>query len=200
LVGGGIGASNAMDPSTAPLDGTTNSGLEANIFELDDKEIFSRLKRLHAGDEGDEGDVSEGEEEEQQPNKEIKLEEFRQIDDDDDMAKTLGSPIVIQKNATLHSKHHSLELNNQKLAVSKVLSCHVYCGDNALEYKDFDISKDRTMFTQEYSWGEQCFALANHYLPNTGEQLDQQFNTTYYLTYETFSKWSKEDWVVVVGG
>ena len=76
-----------------------------------------------------------------------------------------------------------------------MLSCHVYCGDNALEYKDFDISKDRTMFTQEYSWGEQCFALANHYLPNTGEQLDQQFNTTYYLTYETFSKWSQDDWV-----
>ena len=159
--------------------------------------------------------------------KDVKLEEFRQIDDMETLLDdvTPGSPNLITRNGN-HGKHRSLHLqsglpglpggkgatgaagttesmesnefngaNESVLFDSNVdgqesrkrLSCHVYCGENALEYKDFDISKDSTIFTQEYSWGEQCFALISHYLPKTGERLDQQFDLTYYLTYETFS-------------
>ena len=195
----------------------------------DDKEIFSRLKKQHSSMDDDDNEANEDNEQDEDSGdedtqKDVKLEEFRQIDDMETLLDdvTPGSPNLITRNGN-HGKHRSLHLqsglpglpggkgaagatesmesnefngaNESVLFDSNVdgqesrkrLSCHVYCGENALEYKDFDISKDSTIFTQEYSWGEQCFALISHYLPKTGERLDQQFDLTYYLTYETFS-------------
>ena len=197
--------------SVEEVSSATGTGVGTGM-ELDDKEIFSRLKKQHSSLEGDDPDedCSEDEDEDeddddendedQQPNKEIKLEEFRQIDDMETLPyeaeATPGSPNMITRQLGRSQQSLHLQTNNtlgsstsssSMSSLNQRLSCHVYCGDNALEYKDFDISKDQTIFTQEYSWGEQCFALTSHYLPKTGERLDQQFNITYDMTYETFS-------------
>ena len=72
-------------------------------------------------------------------------------------------------------------------------SCSIYCGENTLEYQDFEVGTRayRTLRTQEYSWGEHGFALMDRYSSTPGasaaEQFDQQFNLTYDLTYQTFS-------------
>ena len=199
--GGGKGGVRAEDgtnessgESESEIKSTETSivGVKSKSDELDDQEIFSRLKKLSSneqegveeedGDEeavaaAEEGNDNEEEEEQDSPNKEIKLEEFRQIDDqetlpdEDEETSTLSSSSSgsITIRGKTRGKMRSLHLITP--FEKTLLSCHVYCGDNTLEYRDFDISRDKTIFTQEYSWGEQCFALTDHYLSNTGEKL-----------------------------
>ena len=169
-------------------------GAKSKSDELDDQEIFSRLKKLSSteqegveeegveeevvvAEEEEEGNDNKEEEEQDSPNKEIKLEEFRQIDDQetlpDEDEETSISSSTSSGSITIRGKTRG-KIRSLHLITpfeKTLLACHVYCGDNTLEYRDFDISRDKTIFTQEYSWGEQCFALTDHYLSNTGEKL-----------------------------
>ena len=43
----------------------------------------------------------------------------------------------------------------------------------------------KTLFLQDYGWQEHCFSFINRLLPEMGALLDQKFDCTYNLTYNT---------------
>ena len=62
----------------------------------------------------------------------------------------------------------------------------VYCGDDGLDYEDFDQKKQPFLQSQEFSWGEQCHAFLGRYFPDLADHLDEQFEYIYEMTYNTF--------------
>jgi len=62
----------------------------------------------------------------------------------------------------------------------------VYCGNDGLDYEDFDQKKQPFLQSQEFSWGEQCHAFLGRYYPDLADHLDEQFEYIYEMTYNTF--------------
>ena len=69
---------------------------------------------------------------------------------------------------------------------SKDLLDYLCCGDDGLDYEDFDQKKQPFLHSQEFSWGEQCHAFLGRYYPNLADHLDEQFEYIYEMTYNTF--------------
>ena len=167
---------------------------------LDDSEIRNRL--LRDDDPGELFGLREEEEEGDNSSSEggadfhdaLMMQHFSKIDVVSSGALTTAKDLFVTGNAAVATSIKSGSVASPTSSTkSAAFSCSIYCGENSLEYQDFEVGTRayRTLRTQEYSWGEHAFALMDRFSSTPGasaaEQFDQQFDLMYDLTYLTFS-------------